>query len=238
MKNHRCESFDKKALFIKLGLDELAADIRVPDATQAYEKYKQRTTHYNRNRFKTAVSAAAVVLLLVSVTPGPAAAFRGFLRTRISQMISETSKLFQRTEADPLEVEVVEFQQREFTTLADLKNETATHGFIPSSLENNQFKSAHITYGKSNSIVKLSMELLSNDTPFYYNCSGIHTTGRVIDVEDFTSEELNIDGFEITVFSDQNFTVLEWTNNVYLFEFYGNKQTEELIETAIKFGIF
>lgn len=235
MNNNRCNYIDQNDQLIKLGLEQLAADIHVPDVSLAYAQYKQQTKR--QMRYKTAVTAATAVLLFIYVTPGLAVAFRG-LSISISQMISRTSKLYQRTGADSPQVDVGQFQQKRFTKLGDLKKEKDVLGLIPNSLESEQFISAEITYGKPGKISKLSMELAANGTSLYYACNDINTSGRVIDVEDFTPEEGTINGRAFTVYSDQDFSLLEWTNNFYLFEVYGNMQAEELIETAIQLGFF
>ena len=75
MNNNRCNYIDQKDQLIKLGLEQLAADIHVPDVSLAYAQHKQQTKR--QMRYKTAVTAATAVLLFIYVTPGLAVAFRG-----------------------------------------------------------------------------------------------------------------------------------------------------------------
>src|SRR5690554_779006 len=80
---------------IKQGVEALVSDISVLDPSAAYKKYKKQYKRYNIVR--PAIVAFILILILAIATIEPAAALRRQIRETITQMISQTDKLFQRT---------------------------------------------------------------------------------------------------------------------------------------------
>ena len=236
------DRYDKKSV-IKKGLEELAAEVQVPDVALAFEKYKRR--RLQKTRLNTVAAAVVVaVLLIVAVIPRSAQAFKGFLRITITRMITETSQLFQRSEEGSEGVMVVDVNSKQFDTLTELKKEQATGVYIPSDLSSDQFISAEIFYDQFSKVKRGSIEVLySEELPvhFIYHTLGDSqgTYGRVIDVEDFMASIITINDLDIASFSDdQGFTLLEWENRQFAFMLYGDATVEELIKAGLSLGTF
>jgi hypothetical protein len=231
MNNYNNGIYDKK---MKQGLEELAAEVSVPDVTQAFKRYKRQK---QKSRIRSVAVAAAILLLILPAIVGPAQAFTGFIRIAITRMITETSQLFQRSDEGAIgDIETLQIKQ--FDSLSELKQEQAAGMFLPSGLDEEGFIFAEIVYN-NDKVRRFEVELLHLEELLRFMVINAVTSARAIDIEDFIVQSLIVNNIEVTSFSDdQGFTLLEWDVGQHRFELSGYMSAEELLKSGLVLGLF
>ena len=111
--------------------------------------------------------------------------------------------------------------------------------FLPSSLNEEGFIFAEVTYGQSGILSRLAVEYLYWDKPLRFVTFLADSSARFVDIEDFIVQSITVNNVEITAFSDdQGFTLLEWSLDQYTFRLSGNIPVEELLDHCTTSGLF
>lgn len=225
---------------IKQGLEELAAEVQVPDVNKAYERYRNFRAREARYHAMVVVLASFLVIMVAST--GPARAFRGFLRTTIAWMISETTELFQRADNTDNEVviDVVDMQIRQYDSLDNLIEDEIVSGYVPKMLKYDWFTHAEVTI-EAGQPRRLVINFMYEDTPLqlsYYSFDFQSSSGRIIDIEDFSSKRVTFNNHELVLLSDdRGFNIIQWDMDTFIVELWGYLPVEELLEAGITLGL-
>lgn len=243
---------EKEECLLKKGLTALASDVPEPDVEWAWQQLKRRRRREIRRNFTVLTAALAFLFMIAAYVPGPTQAIRGLLFERLIHTFDDGPRMLIQTSSpqvpggqppppDDFKITAYEPERTEYVSLSELRNQKIPGVFVPGE----EFEAAFVradSVSSEDRVLAVNMELAFDDAELFIRqhiIYGSWSQGRAIDTDDTKVETIQVNGYDVTIFSYNNDTAqLEWVNRSALMSIDSNVMAEELMEYALLLGVF